>query len=135
MPRNQVRGLAVVLALTAIAAACGARQTPLERLHAQPAREYMGRYTIGPGGSWFRPCSAAASDSAWWVTAVGTATEQIGDARRTGRLPEGQPTFVHWRGVITEGGEVGPRGPGAPALLVREVIVVGGAAPPGCAAA
>ena len=112
---------------------CATRPSSLDVLNATPAQEYRGHYTrTQADGSWFRPCGAAAADSAWWVTVTGGAVAQIDEARRAGQLVEGRPSFVHWRAVLTRGGEVGP--PGATALLVREVVTVRAAAPGDCAA-
>lgn len=122
IPGTRIR---LALALTFAAAAggaCAAGASSLERLATQPAEEFSGHYTGGAGGSWFRRCGAAPADSAWWVTITGAAVEQVTEARRDGRLLDGRPVFVRWRAVLTLGGEVGPRGPGAPALLVREVL-------------
>ena len=111
---------------------CAARQSSLDVLQATPPQDYRGHYTQSQAaGSWFRPCGAAAADSAWWVTVTGDAVAQVAEARRAGQLVEGRPSFVHWRAVLTRGGEVGPRG--GTALLVREVVAVRAAAPDDCA--
>jgi hypothetical protein len=115
----------VVPVLTATLAACATTGGggSLDRLREQDPTEFRGRYVAGDG-SWFRPCGAAPADSAWWVTFLDEATDEIAAARREGRLADGRPAFVRWRAVLTRGGEVGPRGRGAPALLVREVLAV-----------
>jgi len=110
---------------------CAARSS-LDRLNDQPAQEYRGHYTRNADGSWFRPCGAAAADAAWWVTVTGTAVSQLDSARKAGQFAEDRSSFVHWRAVLTRGGEVGP--PGATALLVRDILVVRPAAPDDCAA-
>lgn len=93
----------------------------MDRLAAQPASTFRGHYTLDTGASWFRPCGMAPTDSAWWVTVIGTAATQADVARRDGRLSGGRPVYVEWQGVVTRDGEVGPRGPGALALLVRAI--------------
>lgn len=40
----------------------------------------------------------------------------------TGQFAEGRPSYEHWRGGLTRGGEVGPAG--ATALLVRDIVTV-----------
>lgn len=107
-----------------------ASQSALDRLNTTPAQEYRGHYTRGPDGSWFRPCNVAPADSAWWVTVTGIAVSQLDSARTLGLFVEERPTFVHWRAVLTRGGEVGP--PGATALLVRDILVVRPAAAGDC---
>jgi hypothetical protein len=96
----------------------------MEQLNKQPPEAFRGHYSLGASGSWFRSCSAAPSDSTWWVTVTGSAVPKIEDAKRGGQLAEGRSVFVEWRAVMTRGGEVGPRGPGFPALLVREVDLI-----------
>lgn len=129
------RSLSVLSGVAAVVlsiAGCALRQTSLDVLNAQAPVEYRGHYTRGDAGSWFRPCGSAASDSAWWATVTDTAVGQIERARQTGRFVEGSPSFVHWRAVLTRGGEVGPRG--ATALLVREILVVRAPSPDDCVA-
>lgn len=106
---------------TLAASACAARRPDLAQL---PARELAGHYAGGTAGSWFRRCGAAPADSAWWVTFTERAVAQRDSLQRAGALPPGERRFVRWRAAVTEGGEVGPRGPGVPALLVREILVV-----------
>jgi hypothetical protein len=110
-----------LLAVWSTLAACASRPSTMDRLAAEPAVPYRGHYTLASGSSWFRPCELAAADSAWWVLATGTAASQIATARREGRLPSGQRVYVEWRGAVTRTGEIGPRGPGAPALVVRSI--------------
>jgi hypothetical protein len=133
MSRRHLSLSPAVVAAALTFGGCAARQSSsLDRLNAQPPEEYRGHYTPGPGGAWFRPCGMAAADSAWWVTVTDAAIPQIDSARRAGQLLEDRPSFVHWRAVRTQGGEVGPRG--ATALLVREVLTVRPAAASDCAA-
>jgi hypothetical protein len=132
MSRLSLSPFPVVVAAALGLGGCAARQSSLDALSAQPPREYRGHYTRGEAGSWFRPCGAAAADSAWWVTVTDAAIPQIDSARRAGQLVEGRPSFVHWRAVLTRGGEVGPRG--ATALLVREVVAVRAPATTDCTA-
>ncbi|HEY0970334.1 MAG TPA: hypothetical protein VGE02_05090 [Gemmatimonadales bacterium] len=101
--------------------ACAGRRPDLGQL---PTRDVSGHYTGGRGGSWFRPCGIASTDSAWWVTFTDRAVVQRDSLRSVGALPDGERRFVRWLGAVTEGGEVGPRGRGAPALLVREILDV-----------
>lgn len=116
-----ISALGVAAAIPALTG-CALRQTTsIDALQQQPAREFRGHYTVG-NGSWFVPCGAPAADGAWWVTVTGLAASQTDRARRDGQLPANTPTFVRWRGVETSSGEVGPRGPGKPALLIREVV-------------
>lgn len=121
MTRCNRSRLVSTFAAAVMAAGC-ASATSLERLATQAPEEFLGHYTTGSGGSWFRRCGAAPADSAWWATITGDAVAQVEEARRAGRLVEGRPAYVHWRAVLTLGGEIGPRGPGVPALLVREVV-------------
>ncbi len=92
-----------------------------------------GHYTAGPEGSWFVPCGAAAEAPPQWVTLTGVSVTQVERARAEGRADAGQRLFVRWRAAVTTGGEVGPRGPGQPALLVREVLELSPAADDDCA--
>lgn len=124
--------LPFLVALLAGACATGGRSS-LEALNAQTPREFRGHFTTGADGSWFRSCGAAPADSAWWATVTGAAAEQLADARRAGRHVDGRPSYVQWRAVLTTGGEIGPRGRGAPALLVRDVATLRPAAASDCA--
>jgi hypothetical protein len=112
-----LRTLAATLAL--VVAGCSAQQPSLPDL---PDQVLAGHFTSGGGESWFRPCDAEPGDPSWWVTVTGRAVEQVEAARAEGRLTPGERHFVRWRAAITTGGEVGPQGPGTPALLVREVL-------------
>jgi len=121
--------LTALLVAAPFAEGCAARSS-LDRLNDQPAQEYRGHYMRNADGSWFRPCGAAAADAAWWVTVTDAAVSQLHSAREAGQFAEGRSSFVHWRAVLTRGGEVGP--PGATALLVRSILVVRPAAPNDC---
>ena len=85
---------------------------------------FRGRCTVGSGASWFRRCGSAPADSAWWVTAIRMAVAQLDSARVSGRLLHSRPSYVEWRAVPTQGGELGPRGKGATALPVCSVQAV-----------
>lgn len=111
-------------ALAMLTAGCGGRLSPAAAPARERETEYRGHYTRGAAGSWFTPCGAAVGDSAWWVTATGGSGAQLEAAKAAGRLVDGTPSYVHWRAVLTRTGEVGPRGRGAPALLVRDVLEV-----------
>ena len=56
-----------------------------------------------------------------WVTFTDAAASWAREARTSGDLADGKWYVVRWRAATTTGGEVGPGGPGVPALLVREV--------------
>ena len=116
------RPLALTFLLATLAGCVTQRQSSLDVLAAQPPQEYRGFYTVGEKGSWFRACEAAESDSPRWVTVTGDAVAQVDAARREGKLVDDRPSYVHWRAVLTRGGEVGP--PGSTALLVREVLTI-----------
>ena len=115
------RSLLAALAVVTATAACSSRRPDLGDL---PTREVTGHLTGGRDANWFRPCVLAPADSAWWVTFTDRAVVQRDTLRRSGRLPDGQSRFVRWLAAVTRGGEVGPRGPGAPALLVRDILEV-----------
>lgn len=93
-----------------------------------PTQEWSGHFVSGPGESWFSPCPASvahgvtADAAPWWVTVTGMAVGQVEQARRAGAFLPGERYFVRWRAAMTRNGEVGPRGPGVPALLVRELV-------------
>jgi hypothetical protein len=129
--RHRSHALVHVAAGVALAG-CAARSSTLDALNATTPQEYRGHYTTAPGSSWFQRCGAPTSEPAWWVTVTGVAVAQVDSARRAGLLVDGQRTFVHWRAVLTRGGEVGPSG--STALLVREVLAVRPAAAGDCAA-
>ncbi len=112
------------VAVLALSACVSFRGSSLEQMNRQSPEIFRGHYTFGPSGSWFRPCTASQSDSTWWVTVTGNAVPKIEDAKRSGQLSDDRSLFVVWRAVLTRGGEVGPRGPGYPALLVRDVDVI-----------
>jgi hypothetical protein len=120
-----------LLAAVAGLAGCAAHRASLDDL---PVQEYAGHFTAAPGASWFQRCGAPAADSAWWVTVTDRAVAQVDSARAASGVAPGQRSFVRWRAARTEGGEVGPRGPGSPALLVRELLELRPAAPGDCPA-
>ncbi|HSJ62927.1 MAG TPA: hypothetical protein VK922_03365 [Gemmatimonadaceae bacterium] len=100
--------------------ACACVRPSLDEL---PVNEYAGHYTFGASSSWFWACGAAAADSSW-ATFTDRAVAQRDSIQRTGALSTGERHFVRWRAAVTSSGEVGPRGPGVPALLVREILVM-----------
>ena len=118
----------VVMLATSCALLACVRQPALNEL---PVTEFAGHYTKAPSASWFVACGAAAADSSW-VTFTDRAVAQRDSIARTGLLADGQRHFVRWRAAVTERGEVGPRGPGVPALLVREILVARPAAAGDC---
>jgi hypothetical protein len=124
--RRAVAG--VWLAAVLAAAGCG-KQPGLAEL---PVREFTGHYVAGEAASWFRPCGGAAADPAWWVTFTDRSVEQAERAWASGQLQTGMPSFVRWAASVTMGGEVGPQGPGVPALLVRDILDVRPAAQGDC---
>jgi len=111
-------------------AGCALRSASLSDL---PEQDLAGHYTSEQGASWFRPCGVADADSRWWVTFTGRSVAQVEQARSTGLLQPGQQYYVRWKAAITTGGEIGPQGPGLPALLVRELLEVRPAADRDCA--
>lgn len=119
--------LIAALAVTGALAAC-VRGPSLDAL---PSAEYAGHLTHTTSGNWFVPCGLPAADSAW-VTFTDAAAAQYDSLTRTGMLTAGSRRYVHWLAAVTENGEVGPRGPGKPAYLVREVRVLRPAAPGDC---
>ena len=129
--RPKRRNAALVLGAAAGLAVggCATHRVPDSEL---PAQELTGHYVSGPGESWFSPCSAAPGDASWWVTVTGGAVEQFDRARSAGQIASKQRYFVRWRSAVTTAGEIGPRGPGAPALLVRELIELRPAADDDC---
>jgi hypothetical protein len=100
----------------------GGCETDQKHLDSLPSQEFTGYYSEGVGRSWFRPADAPVDGPAWWVTFTGQAVYQVQQAREAGKLLAGQPYFVRWQAAITKGGEIGPRGKGEPALLVREIL-------------
>jgi hypothetical protein len=116
----QVRrgGLVAVWLAAVVAAGCG-KQPGLAEL---PVREFAGHYVAGEAASWFRPCGGAAADPAWWVTFTGPSVAQVERAWASGQIQAGMPSFVRWSASVTMGGEIGPQGPGVPALLVRAIL-------------
>lgn len=52
-----------------------------------------------------------------------------------GLMQPGQRYFVRWRGALTTSGEIGPQGPGVPAVCVRELTEVREASLADCASA
>lgn len=90
-----------------------------------PAEPMVGHYEGGrPGESWFRPCGAPATDKAWWVTFGGRSVAQVNEKKAAGLMQPGQRYFVRWRAATTTAGEIGPQGPGVPALYVRDLTEV-----------
>ena len=126
--RSSLRALAVVLPL--VAAGCATTSPAFNEL---PERELTGHVTTGSTGSWFHPCGSPAADSGQWVVFTERSIAQRDSLRAAGLLRDGQPTFVRWRAAVTTSGEVGPRGPGVPALLVRELLAARPAAAGDCA--
>ncbi len=126
---NRRPAFVLALASLLLPACATGRGGSLDRL---PVAEFRGHFASAPGASWFTPCGAAPDDR-WWVTLTGTAVGQAEAARKAGALAPGAPAFVRWRAAKTTGGEVGPRGPGQPALLVREVLEIRAAADGDCA--
>lgn len=100
-----------------------------------PARELAGHFVSTPKENWFTPCNASPGDGAWWATVTGGAVQSIDAARAAGRLEPGRNYFVRWNAVVVTDGRVGPRGPGQPALLVREVLELREATETDCSAA
>jgi hypothetical protein len=92
-------------------------------LNELPSSDHAGHLTPHAAGTWFVPCGSAAADSAW-VTFTDGAVGQRDSLTRAGGLVNGTRYFVRLRAAVTQGGEIGPRGPGAPAYLVREILVV-----------
>ena len=113
----------------ALVAALGCVRQP--SLNELPVNEFTGHNTPAASASWFVACGAAAADSSW-VTFTDRAVTQRDSIANAGLLRHGQRHFVRWRAAVTVGGEVGPRGPGVPALLVREILVVRPAAVGDC---
>ncbi len=128
--RRTAPPLALAVASLALPACAARHVATIDALQAQPPREYRGHHDVARG-SWFTPCGADAAD-AWWVTATGRAAAQVDSARRDGRLTPSAPVFARWLGVETTGGEVGPRGPGKPALLARELLALRERRPDDC---
>jgi hypothetical protein len=87
-----------------------------------PVQEYVGHYRAAAGGSWFTPCGASADAAPMWVTYTEVSVAQCDAFLSAPGTDPGDPVFVLWRAAVTTGGEVGPAGPGAPALLVREIL-------------
>ena len=116
------RSLVLVSIGLAMALILGGCATHKESFSDLPVRELAGHYTPGSGESWFRVCGAAEGDPPWWVTFTEHSVAQADQARASGHLLPGQSYFVRWRAAVTTKGEVGPQGPGTPALLVREVL-------------
>lgn len=114
------------------AGGCAVRRTGLSDLPAEPM---VGHFTGGvKGESWFRLCGALAGDKSWWVTFGGRSVAQFDERRAAGLFAPGQRYFVRWSGAITTGGEIGPQGPGVPAVYVRELTEVRAATETDCAA-
>lgn len=112
---------------------CAVHRTALADLPAEPM---AGHYEGGrPGESWFRPCGAPSTDKSWWVTFGGRSVAQVDEKKAAGLMQPGQRYFVRWRGAVTTSGEIGPQGPGVPAVYVRELTEVREASLSDCASA
>ena len=105
-----------------IALGFGGCATQTKSLSDLPTQEFTGYYTGAPGQSWFHAAEDAHGTAPMWVTFTGHAVTQVEQARAAGQFLPGQRYFVRWRAAVTTSGEVGPRGPGSPALLVRELL-------------
>ena len=128
VPRS-TRCCALVIA-TLATSACAVGRPSLDTL---PAREFTGHFVSGDHASWFTPCGrSAVPDSAWWVTLDGPAGPAVDSARAANGIAPGQSSFVRWEAAYTTSGEIGPRGAGAPALLVRKLIELGPTTPGDC---
>lgn len=122
--------IATLIAVGFILAGCATQKGSLADL---PVKEFAGHFTSSPSESWFRPCGAAPGDRSWWVTFTERSVAQADEARAAGRLVGGKSYYVRWRAAVTTGGEVGPQGPGVPALLVRELLELREAGADDCA--
>lgn len=136
--RSNVEGGCTIVKLVSVGLAAGlilgGCATHKQSFSDLPVRELAGHYVGGPGESWFRVCGAAESDRPWWVTFTERSVAQVDQAREAGQLFPGQSCFVRFRAAVTTAGEVGPQGPGTPALLVREVLELRPAADDDCEA-
>ncbi len=132
MPSRHYARASALAGISALAGCAAGRPS----LAALPVREYRGQYTSASSASWFRPCGATRADSAWWVSLEGRADRQLDRARASQGLAPGTPVYVRWCAARSDGSalDLGPR-PGAPALLVREVLEVRPATPDACAGA
>jgi hypothetical protein len=113
-----------------VLAGCATHRASLNEL---PAEEFAGFYVSGPGESWFHACGAAEGESRAWVTFTEGSVAQMEEARATGRLVPGQRHFVRWRAAVATDGRVGPGGPGARSLLVRDILEIAPAGGDPCA--
>lgn len=89
-----------------------------------PAKEISGHYTQGENSGWFEPCEPGVENSMWWVTFTGSSAAQFDQARAANQLVSGERYFVRFKAAVTKDGEVGPQGPGVPALLVSEILEI-----------
>ena len=105
-----------------LALSSGGCVTQNKSLSDLPAHEFTGYYASAPGQSWFHASEDAHGTALMWVTFTGQSVDQVQRARAAGQFLQGRRYFVRWRAVVTTSGEVGPRGPGWPALLVRELL-------------
>jgi hypothetical protein len=112
---------AVSLGLSLCVWGCATQDRSLANL---PVQEYTGYYTDGENQSWFHASDSVPGAAPMWVTFTGKAVDQVEKARGSGQLLPGQRYFVRWKAAVTTGGEIGPRGQGAPALLVRELLEI-----------
>lgn len=117
MRRGVLAGILLAAAITV--PGCAMHGSSLSDL---PVSEFSGHYVGAQGESWFRPCGTPAADPSWWVTFTDRSVAQADEARSAGRLVPGKSYFVRFRAAVTTGGEIGPQGPGARALLVREIL-------------
>ena len=125
--RSSLRPLVVAIPL--VAAGCATVRPAFNEL---PDREITGHVTTGATGTWFHPCGSPPTDSGQWVVFTDRSIAQHDSLRAAGLLREEAATFVRWRAAVTTRGDVGPRGAGVPALLVRELIVARPAAGGDC---
>jgi hypothetical protein len=113
-------------------AGCTSSRISLDDL---PVSEHRGHIVWGlDGATWFTPCGGNQADP-WWITFSGQSVVQRERAVASGELQRGSRYFVRLSAAVTKGGEVGPKGPGHPALLVRNLLELRPARPDDCAIA
>jgi len=123
--RNAFRRIALGLwcgGCLAVALGFSGCATQSKSLSDLPTQEFTGYYTSAPDQSWFHASESADGTARMWVTFTGQAVAQVEHARTAGQFLPGHRYFVRWRAAVTTSGEVGPQGPGSPALLVRELL-------------